>query len=516
MRNGMRFLFVSLIMGAFIACSEESESEKNQKNTQEHQYSVPEVAQADKYVAQYSSPEGAPPMMSEDIFLPEQIAENSFIEVEKEEISTFSIDVDTASYTLARQMLNNGVLPSPSQIRTEEFINFFKYQYTKPTGDTPFAVQMQSEATPWREGHQLLKIGIQGKSVDISSRPVSNLAFLIDVSGSMSSAGKLGILKRGLISMVEKFGENDRLAIVVYAGAAGLVLDSTTGTEKEKIIASLSSLNAGGSTNGGAGIELAYKIALENKIEGGINRVILCTDGDFNVGTTTKDSLDSLIMEKAQSGIELSVLGVGMRITSDQRMESIANKGNGNYYYLDSDAEAKRVLITEMSGTLQTIAKDVKVQVQFNSEKVKSYKLIGYENRLLANEDFADDSKDAGELGSGHSVTAIYQIELLDENIANEDLLTLDLRYKDPGGEESKLVQANNVVNPTDSKDFSFASAVAAFTLKLRGSEEVKDFSFDQIISLVGNKEDLSESRKEFIDLVQKAQILADNAKEID
>ena len=443
----------------------------------------------------------------------QEAVKNEFINTSEEDTSTFSIDVDTASYTLARQLINSQILPTPQQIRTEEFINYFKYEYPEPADESPFAVSLESMPAPWQAEHQLLKIGIQGKDIDISSRPMSNLVFLLDVSGSMSAANKLGLIKHGLTMMTEHLTENDRVAIVVYAGAAGVVLESTTGDQQEKIIGSLAQLQAGGSTNGSQGIELAYKIAVENKIEGGINRVILGTDGDFNVGPSSTEALNSLIIEKAATGIELSVLGVGMGYMGDHKMESLANKGNGNYYYLDSQSEAERVLTEELSGTLQTIAKDVKLQISFTPEKVASYKLIGYENRRLANEDFDDDTKDAGELGAGHTVTALYEIKLA-EGVSelDSDSVNLQLRYKQPGSDESQLLEASNVLNQASTEDFNFINAVTAFALKLKNSSDVESFSFDAIIELAGGLDNAnqSEERQEFVGLVEKVKSLSE------
>ena len=528
-KHRMMSLLSLLAFLGFAACSKETlESQKSQSqkkgdsNQVAGEYSTDVDAMSENradtlnggsgiQVGSMDSAMSGSPQTTSTIFKQESF-DDIFISADSEATSTFSIDVDTASYTLTRQLINNQSIPVPEQVRTEEFINFFKYQYAQPEGEQPFAVSMEAMASPWKQSHQLLKIGIQGKNIDISSRPASNLVFLLDVSGSMSGANKLGLIKYGLTMISEQLTENDRIAIVVYAGAAGLVLDSTTGNETETIIGALEKLQAGGGTNGGEGIELAYKIASENKIEGGINRVILGTDGDFNIGRSTAEELDALIIEKAESGIELSVLGVGMGYMGDQKMESLANKGNGNYSYLDNQAEAKRVLTEELSGTLQTIAKDVKVQINFDPAKVASYKLIGYDNRRLENTDFEDDTKDAGELGAGHSVTALYELLLQDDiNELDSETVTLQLRYKEPGSETSQLVEASNVLNQANTEDFTFINAVTAYALKLRNSADLADFTFDQIIELAGGADNpsLNEQRKEFIGLVEKTKALA-------
>ena len=339
-----------------------------------------------------------------------RIIENPYLLAKSNPVSTFSIDVDTASYSNARRFLNNGQMPPKDSVRIEEFINYFNYDYKVPGKDVPFSVTTDLTGCPWNEKHQLLKIGLKGYEVKNDKRPLSNLVFLLDVSGSMMSSDKLALVKQGMKYLLKSLGENDRVAIVVYAGASGLVLPSTSGDKKGAIEDALESLAAGGSTAGGAGIELAYKVAAENFIKGGLNRVILCTDGDFNVGITSQGGLTRLIEKKAKTGVFLSVLGFGTGNYRDDTMEKLSNCGNGNYGYIDTINEAKKVFGKDINGTLLTIAKDVKIQIEFNPAKVAAYRLIGYENRMLKKEDFDNDKKDAGEIGAGHTVTALYEI----------------------------------------------------------------------------------------------------------
>ena len=337
-----------------------------------------------------------------------EIAENPFLETSRAPLSTFSIDVDTASYANVRRYLNDGMLPPKDAVRIEELVNYFEYDYPQPIGNVPFSVTTEVATAPWNAKHKIVSIGLQGKKVALDNVPPSNLVFLLDVSGSMNDARKLPLLKDALRILVNQLTAKDRVAIVVYAGSSGLVLPSTN--NRNDILNALNNLNAGGSTNGGQGIQLAYNVAQENFIKEGNNRVILATDGDFNVGLSSDDEFVRLIEQKRQSGISLSVLGFGTGNTNDSMMEKLADKGNGNYAYIDSQAEALKSLGSQVAGTLFTIAKDVKIQIEFNPAKVAGYRLIGYENRLLANKDFNDDTKDAGEIGAGHSVTALYEI----------------------------------------------------------------------------------------------------------
>ena len=371
-------------------------------------------------------------------------------------LSTFSIDVDTASYSNVRRFLNDGSLPPKDAVRIEELVNYFEYDYPQPVGDVPFSVNTEVAACPWNKQHKIVQIGLQGKKVSLDNVPPSNLVFLLDVSGSMNSPDKLPLLKQGLKTMVNQLSNKDRVAIVVYAGASGLALPSTLADDKQKINEALDNLEAGGSTNGGQGIRLAYQVAQDNFITNGNNRVILATDGDFNVGLTGDNELVSMIEQKRQSNIFLSVLGFGSGNLNDSMMEKLADKGNGNYAYIDSNEEARKALGNQVAGTLYTIAKDVKIQIEFNPAKVAGYRLIGYENRLLADKDFNDDKKDAGEIGAGHTVTALYEVvpagqkvenpgvddlryskvEPSDTNF-NAELLTVKLRYKEPDGDQS-------------------------------------------------------------------------------
>ncbi|MEI8312400.1 MAG: VWA domain-containing protein, partial [Verrucomicrobiota bacterium] len=338
------------------------------------------------------------------------VQENVFLDAKANPLSTFSIDVDTASYANVRRFLNSDQLPPAGAVRIEELINYFPYSYPQPDAEVPFSVSVETARPPWAPEHELVRIGIKGRELEARNRPASNLVFLVDVSGSMQPENKLPLLKRSLRALVENLGDEDRVAVAVYAGSSGLVLPPTPGSDKRRIRAAIDQLGAGGSTNGAQGIRLAYETARENFLKEGNNRVILCTDGDFNVGTTSQSSLVKLIEKERASGVFLSVLGFGDGNLKDSTMEKLADKGNGNYAYIDSFSEGRKVLVEEMGGTLFTIAKDVKIQVEFNPARVAGYRLIGYENRLLAKEDFNNDKKDAGEIGAGHAVTALYEV----------------------------------------------------------------------------------------------------------
>lgn len=425
------------------------------------------------------------------------INENGFKNAKNTPLSTFSIDVDNASYSNIRRFINMGELPPADAVRIEEMINYFKYQYPEPSGDHPFSVYTELAQCPWNKKHQLLQIGLRGKSIDKSSLPPSNLVFLIDVSGSMSDPQKLPLLKSAFSLLINELRPQDRVAIVVYAGAAGLVLESTPGNRKEAILSAIDNLEAGGSTAGGAGLKLAYAQAEKNFIKGGNNRILLATDGDFNVGESSNGGMERLVEEKRELGVFITVLGFGMGNVKDDKMETIADKGNGNYSYIDNLQEARKVLVREFGGTLFTIAKDVKFQVEFNPAKVKSYRLVGYENRLLNDEDFNDDTKDAGEMGSGHNVTALYELvpnssdeevpsvdplkyqkavsgDVAESNLSDE-YLTIKVRYKKPDGNRSMLLEKpvrgyiNDVKDASD--NLKFAAAVSEFGMILRNSE---------------------------------------------
>lgn len=460
--------------------------------------------------------------------------ENSFKNVKSTPLSTFSIDVDAASYSNMRRFINNGQNPPIDAVRVEEMINYFNYDYPQPTNNQPFSITTEMSDCPWNKNHKLIHIGLQGEKIQTDKLPPSNLVFLLDVSGSMSSPNKLPLLKKSFALLLQNLTSNDRVSIVVYAGAAGLVLESTPANEKEKIMTALNNLNAGGSTAGGQGIKLAYKIAMENFKKEGNNRVILATDGDFNIGASSDGEMTRLIEEKRKSGVFLTCLGFGMGNYKDSKMETLADKGNGNYAYIDNILEAKKVLVTEMGGTMHTIAKDVKLQLEFNPNKILSYKLIGYENRLLNDEDFNDDTKDAGELGSGHTVTALYEVVLKgsSEDVtsvdplryqnneattlsSSEELLTVKFRYKEPKESKSKLIvkHLNDVAVSLDnaSENFKFSAAVAEFGLLLRSSKDKAQASYKQVISLAKSSKGLDNNgyRAEFIRLVEMSEMQA-------
>lgn len=464
----------------------------------------------------------------------DRIVENPFLSAKKNPLSTFSIDVDTASYSNVRRFLNQRKLPPPGAVRIEELINYFTYKYPLPEGEVPFSVNVEVAGCPWNTEHRLARIGLKGREVQLEQRPLSNLVFLLDVSGSMHDSNKLPLVKSAMKMLVDRLGENDRVAIVVYASASGLVLDSTSANNKPAILSALDNLAAGGSTNGGEGIQLAYSVAVDNFIQGGVNRVILCTDGDFNIGTTNQSELTRLIEEKAQSGVFLSVLGFGIGNYKDSTIEKLADKGNGNYAYIDTANEARKVLVDEMTGTLITIAKDVKIQIDFNPAVVAGYRLIGYENRMLQAEDFKDDTKDAGEIGAGHTVTALYEIipsghlvpgsdidpskyqkpNELSEAAATDELLTVRLRYKVPDGQVSKplevpvIAEEKSFDDATD--DFQFAVCVAQFGMLLRDSKHRGDANFDSVLEIAAASlgPDNAGYRNEFVELVKIARSL--------
>jgi len=459
------------------------------------------------------------------------INENKFKGVKLNPLSTFSIDVDRASYSNVRRFLNSSQKPHKDVVRIEELINYFDYDYPQPKGDDPFSTNLEMGVCPWNKDHYLLNIGIQGKEIEPEKIPASNLVFLLDVSGSMEDENKLPLLKKAFKILIENLRPEDKVAIVVYAGAAGEVLPATSGKDKDKINAAFDQLSAGGSTAGGAGIELAYKIAKENFIKDGNNRVILATDGDFNVGQSSDAELVRMIEEKRKSNIFLTILGFGMGNYKDSKMEQLSNAGNGNYAYIDNILEAKKTLGKEIWGTLFTIAKDVKIQIEFNPAKVKAYRLIGYENRLLAAEDFNDDKKDAGEIGAGHTVTALYEIipassdekidgvddlEYQDTKISKSDnLMTLKLRYKQPDGDESKLITSRingeNIKTDKLSDNFKFSASVAQFGMLLRDSEFKGTATFGNTLELAKTAKGKDDDgyRAEFIKLIEVAELLS-------
>ena len=458
--------------------------------------------------------------------------ENPFFAVSAHPLSTFSIDVDRAAYSNVRRFLLGGQAPPKDAVRIEELVNYFPYDYDGPTGDDPVAIHTELGPAPWKPQHQLLRIGLQARKVDLRGLPPSNLVFLLDVSGSMQEPNKLPLVKASITMLVNNLRHEDRVAIVVYAGSAGLVLPSTPGDEKAKILAAIDALEAGGSTAGGAGIKRAYDEAVANFIRGGNNRVILATDGDFNVGVSSDGELVRLIEDKRKSGVFLTVLGFGMGNLKDSKMEQLADHGNGNYAYIDNLLEAKKTLVHEMGGTLFTVAKDVKIQVEFNPARVRAYRLIGYENRLLADEDFTDDTKDAGEMGAGHSVTALYEIVptgvATDVTIRVPDSLRyqtvrtprsggaelgfVKVRYKQPDGDRSRLLTLPVSGEPgrAASPEFRFQTAVAEFGLLLKGSAYRGVANFEEVIAAARGSlgADPDGYRAEFVKLAQAAQSL--------
>lgn len=466
-----------------------------------------------------------------------KVEENGFKNAQHQPVTTFSVDVDRAAYGNIRRFLNGGNLPPKDAVRIEEMVNYFEYDDPQPTGNDPVAVKTELSESPWNPGLQLLRIGLQAKSIPTGNLPASNLVFLIDVSGSMEADNKLPLVKTALGLLVDQLRPQDRVAIVVYAGAAGLVLPSTPGNEPQKIKDAISQLSAGGSTAGGEGILLAYKVAQENFRKEGNNRVILATDGDFNVGASSDGDMQRLVEEKRKSGVFLSVLGFGMGNYKDNKLETLSDKGNGNYAYIDNLQEAQKVFGKEFGGTLFTVAKDVKLQLEFNPARVKGYRLIGYENRMLNNEDFHDDKKDAGEMGSGHTVTALYEIipagaeskylQKVDSlkyqrqatPTGNEsELLTLKIRYKKPDSETSQLMK--HVVNYQSQKwdntsaDFRFSASVAEFGLLLRDSEFKGKANYKQVVTLANQAlgRDPEGYRSEFVRLVKLADSLSNGS----
>ncbi|WP_338140822.1 VWA domain-containing protein [uncultured Flavobacterium sp.] len=454
------------------------------------------------------------------------LEENPFESPQKSPLSTFSIDVDNASYTNIRRFINEGQKVPKDAVRVEEMMNFFKYNYPQPEGQHPFSINTELSDSPWNKNCQLLKIGLQGKNIPMTNLPASNLVFLIDVSGSMDESNKLPLLKESMKILVKELRPQDKVSIVVYAGSAGVVLEPTSGDEKEEILAAFDNLSAGGSTAGGEGIELAYKLAQENFIKEGNNRVVIATDGDFNVGASSDVEMEKLIEEKRKSGVFLTVLGYGMGNYKDSKMEILADKGNGNYAYIDNIQEANRFLGKEFKGSMFAIAKDVKIQIEFNPKHVQAYRLIGYENRKLNAEDFKNDKIDAGELGSGHTVTALYEIiptgvesdyvpsDLKYIKVSQNDsgngneLATIKFRYKKPDGDKSiemvSTIGTKKVALDESSSDFKFTTAVAWFGLKLRDSKFIANSSTSDIKRLAksGLSNDEDGYKAEFIRLV--------------
>jgi Ca-activated chloride channel family protein len=466
-------------------------------------------------------------------------AENKFESAQENPLSTFSIDVDTDSYSNFRRFINQGQLPPKDAIRTEEMVNYFKYDYPEPYGSDPVQISTEVGSSPWNPSYRLIKIGLKAKDIKTDHLPASNFVFLIDTSGSMEGPERLELVKSSLNLLVNNLRPSDRISIVTYSGEAGLLLPSTSGDEKREIKNAINSLSAGGSTAGGEGIELAYKIAEKNFIKSGNNRIILCTDGDFNVGPSSESELESLIEEKRKSGVYLSILGYGMGNYKDDKMQILAQKGNGNHAYIDNLQEANRVLVSEFSSTLYTVAKDVKIQVEFNPYKVQYYRLIGYETRLMNKEGFNDDSKDAGEMGAGHTVTAVYEVIPVGVKATNvpsvdnlkyqktetfkkaevysnsPDLLTVKMRYKEPESDTSKKIEVSVIDDGRNetSTDFKFISAVVMYSQLIRNSNYKGESSYDDVIRLakssLGN--DNLGYRSEFVRLVEITKGLQDN-----
>lgn len=466
------------------------------------------------------------------------ITENRFLNPLDEPLSTFAIDVDAASYSNFRRFINNGQLPPTDAVRIEEMINYFQYELEGPSNREPVAIHTELAVAPWNSQHHLLRIGLKAKSMPADELPASNLVFLIDVSGSMMDANRLPLAQASMKMLVDQLRDNDHVAIVTYAGSAGVVLESTPGNQKTKIKDAIDALSAGGSTAGGAGLQLAYRIARQHFIKGGNNRVILASDGDFNVGPSSDGDMEQLIAKERQSGISLSVLGFGMGNLKDSKMELLADKGHGNYAYIDNITEARKAMVTEFGSTLFTVAKDVKVQVEFNPAKVQAYRLLGYENRLLEKEDFNNDEKLGGDMGVGHTVTALYEIVPVGVKSAypgqvdplkyqpvkerptaapSNEVATVKFRYKDPDGDESRLQQVAVAERPVElanaSMDFRFASAVAELGMLLRNSDYKQQADYDQLIMRAKASKGTDDEgyRAEFIRLAESAKLLAGN-----
>lgn len=508
----MKKLVIILVLSIFLAmvgCSEQANYEFLKDNST-----------SPAYVTQETSNEEY-----------QTISENKFLNTTDMPVSTFSADVDTAAYSIIRKKLMQNDMPNRNSVRIEEMLNYFTYNLDSPTGDEVIHVTKELSDAPWNPDHQLLMLGLKTEAITYEDAIPSNLVFLLDVSGSMSSSDKLPLLKQAILLLVDELRASDRISIVVYAGSAGLVLDGADGGDKEDIIEAINSLEAGGSTAGGAGIDLAYAVAAEHFIENGNNRVILATDGDFNVGVSSESALERMIENKRESGIFLSVIGFGQGNLKDNKMETLADKGNGVYYYIDSLLEAKKVFVEELGGTLVTVAKDVKLQIEFNPATVKGYRLIGYENRILDYNDFNNDAVDSGDMGAGHEVIVLYEIipfgsdEVIDEatyEIPEElrydgenyldELLTLSIRYKEPDSDRSELAQYiiySNEYTDSPSNNFIFAGCVAEFGLLLLDSDYKYDASYNAVIARATNVYN-DDYKEEFIELVRIAQRLED------
>lgn len=498
------------------------------------QYSSPDYYEEKKPIRAASMGYNTPAPVVDETYA--NIAENGFTTVSASPLSTFSVDVDAASYSNVRRFINGGQLPPADAVRIEEMVNYFKYDLAGPAGDNPVAIHTELSSAPWNASHRLLRIGLKAKTIEPKNLPPSNLVFLIDVSGSMNEPNKLPLVKSSMKMLVEQLRGKDRVAIVVYAGNAGLVLPSTAGDEKNTINDAIDNLSAGGSTAGGAGLKLAYKIARENFMPKGNNRIVMATDGDFNVGPSSDGDMEQLITRERDSKVAISIMGFGMGNYKDSKMETLADKGNGNYAYIDNITEAQKAFVTEFGGTLFTVAKDVKIQVEFNPAKVQAYRLLGYEDRLLAKEDFNNDKKDAGDMGSGHTVTALYEVVpagVKDDYPAtvdplkyqqtaparvspsSDEMMTIKFRYKKPESLESKMSQVAIKDEPKDIRvttaDFRFAAAVAEFGMLLRESQFKQGSTYEQVISLAKDAKGPDEDgyRSEFVRLAKSAKSLA-------
>ncbi len=515
-RVGLIAVSAVLSFAAATGCSKKSAAKYPSRPSAK--YSMDQLSQLDHNTEEY-----------------DRIVENAFREAKQHPLSTFSIDVDTASYSNIRRFVNDShQLPPADAVRIEEMINYFAYDYPTPQGTAPFSVTTEIAACPWNQKNLLVHIGVQGKRLDDEEIKPCNLVFLLDTSGSMSDSNKLPLLKRSLRLLLQELGPEDRVAVVAYAGSAGLVLPSTPATEMRKILKAIDSLRSGGSTAGGEGIQLAYEVAKKALIKDGNNRVILATDGDFNVGVSSTGELVRLIESKRDEGIFLTICGFGMGNYKDGRMEQISNAGNGNYFYIDSILEARKVFVGELRSNLFVIAKDVKIQVEFNPVKIKSYRLIGYENRVMANEDFNDDRKDAGELGAGHTVTALYELvpvgsqspvrkhdELKYQETTikpgatqTDEVMTIKLRYKLPKLDESKLLVytiEGKHITKTTSDNFRFSAAVAGLGMLLRKSQYASGYAWAEVVELAdGSKgSDPHKYRAEFIELAKSCSLLS-------
>ncbi|MDE6004814.1 MAG: von Willebrand factor type A domain-containing protein [Oscillospiraceae bacterium] len=502
-------LFMTVVLTAvfYASCGA-----KNDGSHMNYENAVPQQIHADNNMTADEdglAEENVPDMELQNSEEYAQIIENSFVNTSEESVSTFSIDVDTASYSNIRRMIQNGYTSIPENaVRIEEMINYFSYDYPSPQDDSPFSVTTELYHCPWNENNQLFLIGLQADKIELEQRPPINLVFLVDVSGSMNGDDRLGLVQKAINMLAENLNENDRVSIVTYAGREAVILEGVSGDKTEKITKAINKLTAGGATAGGAGIIKAYEIAQKYFIDGGNNRVLLATDGDLNVGLSSAEELTALVEEKRESGVNLSVFGFGSGNLKDARLEALADNGNGNYAYIDSELEAKKVLVNEMCSMLYTVAKDVKLQLEFAPETVQSYRLIGYENRVLANEDFNNDQVDAGEIGSGHCVTALYEI-VPTASQESDNFMKLSMRYKEPNGDQSLLKEYEITVSGSQteqiSKNLAFAGAVAEFGMLLRNSSYAGTSSYTEIMDLLGKTDIQDDYRIEFQNLVTNA-----------